>query len=72
VIGKGRSLKSWKDVKEGAWLWVQWPAKELGEIELRLQKVEKKIKGGVMVKTESGALMEITNPKACMNTVGEP
>lgn len=71
MVGKGGFLKSWGEVKEGDHLWVQFPAKEWGEVELQLHRVHRKIKGGIQIMLQSGALLDVTNPKACVKVVGE-
>ncbi len=70
MIGKGRRLKSWKDVKVDDWVWIPWPGKEFGDIEHRLQQVSAKIGGHIQVRCESGALMEVVDCKECMKAVG--
>lgn len=70
MIGKGRTIKSWKDVKPGDWIWVPWPSDTWGDVEQRLQQVTKKVTGGVMVRTDSGAEMEVLNSKGCCFSLG--
>lgn len=71
MIGKGGTYKSFKEVGVGEWVWVNVPGKEFGDVAQELMKVEKKNGSHPVVRTPSGALMEITNPKALTKVIGE-
>lgn len=72
MIGKGKQLKSWKDLDEkDTHVWVQWPSDTWGELRLKLLPISKRHKKGVWVRTEHGGELELTNPKSCVKVIGE-
>jgi hypothetical protein len=67
MVGKGQRLKSWKNIKVGEHIWVEW-----WDYTHRLLPIKARIKGGIQVVTENGGLLDVTNPKSCYAVVGEP
>lgn len=72
MIGKGSTYKSFKEVKDDAWVWVNVPGKVFGEVAMELVKVIGRNGGRPLVRLNSGGVLEITNPKALTKVIGEP